>query len=163
MTTGHDYELLATEDGMYELRTERKLKDRIRVMVWTVDPTREYLPLRFSLTDTPNAEGKTLDFAGTENVWICSVNKYDGFVKTEAGLWFPTKKISEMILELPGQSGKREVMWRSVDSIEDLVLNADMPDEMFQFRFPGGTVVEDEVANLRYVVNTDSGGFRPRR
>jgi hypothetical protein len=148
--------LTVTTGGMYRLETVTELKDRTMVTAWTVDPAHEYLPVEFALTEVVKAGSPPTRLGDIDYVWYSTVTNYGDIAMTAAGLSFPRKVTTVETLERPRQHGKRELLGWSETSIEDIVLNADMPDEMFQFRFPNGTRVEDKVANLRYVVSMDA-------
>jgi hypothetical protein len=100
--------------------------------VITVDPTHGYLPVR---TELQRADG-TL-------VMSCAVLDLR---QVEDGLWFPFTYTAETYTTEPAH-------YESVFVVKTAHVNTEIPDEMLDIRFPSGTGVSDQIANLRYVVD----------
>ena len=66
--------------------------------------------------------------------------------QVEGGLWFPFAYVAETCTTEPAH-------YASVATVKAARVNTTMSDDMLDIRFPAGTVVVDEIANRRYVVD----------
>lgn len=114
------------KDGCYILTV--KTPEYGKTISITIDPSKGYLPNK--------SEIKQPD--GTPFLTV----QCDDFRKLKNGLWLPYKYVWNI-------HNKYHMNYE----VEKAKVNTEIPDELLDFSFPAGTIVNDQIANLKYVVD----------
>ncbi|MCK5600275.1 hypothetical protein KAR91_00210, partial [Candidatus Pacearchaeota archaeon] len=116
-----------SKSGLYTLKGQA-FPDGTTITV-TIDPSKNFLPIKYEF-NRPNGE-------------LAIKCECSDFKKTEDGLWVPYQYI--FTDEVNG--------YTSIHKLKNVKVNIDISKDMLDFSFPPGTIINDQIANLKYVVD----------
>ena len=117
-----------SQNGNYTITLQ--VKENGLTVSMTVDPKKGFLPVK-----------RENYLPGTDRYMRC---QFEDFRQLEEGLWLPFRYV------FTASTGVANVY-----EVKSAKVNVEIPEDLLDFPFPQGTIVNDHIANLRYTVDTD--------